>query len=71
LDLEDDAPTRPDPSCWEDQMPNYKRENFADKLIAGETQNESFKSIVLSPKKVARSTSRKMNIVTHLASLNK
>jgi hypothetical protein len=46
----------------------FRTKKFADKLSAGETQNESFRSIILSPKKAARNASRKGSFVTHLTS---
>jgi hypothetical protein len=46
----------------------FRTKNFADKLSTGETQKENFRSIILSPKKVVRNSSRKRNFVTHLTS---
>jgi hypothetical protein len=46
----------------------FRTIKFAEKLITGEKQNENFRSIILSPKKVARNASREMNFVTHVTS---
>jgi hypothetical protein len=56
------------PSCGKDQLQNSKRKNIADKLGIRETRKESFRSIIPSPKKTVRNTSRKRNFVTHLTS---
>jgi hypothetical protein len=66
IGLEGDAPTRPighPASCWKDQLPNSEF-----RIPNGEKQNESLRSIILSPKKAARNTSRRRNFVTHLTS---
>jgi hypothetical protein len=69
IDLEGDTPAKPigHPSSYgKDQLPNSEQKRSQINLAL--VKNESFRSIMLSPKKVARNTSRKGNFVTHLTS---
>jgi hypothetical protein len=70
IDLEYDEPTRPvghPPSYGKDQLPNSERKSSQINLALVK-QKRKFSSMILSPKKVARNTSRKGNFVTHLTS---